>query len=386
VRAPIRGPVLERSSGRAEERELGCYLLSVLFLSGCSTDSGSADTPGTLVPVIAEIFSQFTTPESPGAVAMVIQDGKVVHAEGYGMAELGSGRALTRETPMRLGSVGKQFTSMAIMILADRGELGFDDPVTTWVPELGRFPGIRVHHLLQHTSGLPDYYDLPDETFAEVAGSDGDPVLTNADVITLYESWGEPLFEPGERYEYSNPAYEVLALMVERISGQSFGGFLAENVFEPLGMETAGVRARPETVIPNRGVGYHPDEAGGGWIEDDDHPGNWLVGAGGVYASLDDLFLWDQALYTETLVKKETLNLAFTPTTLNDGSVSEYGFGWSVSDRLGHRAVHHGGSWVGFRAAIARFVDDGLTVVVVSNASASAGEFANEMAELFLPK
>ena len=96
--------------------------------------------------------------------------------------------------------------------------------------------------------------------------------------------------------------------------------------------------------------------------------------------------MWDQALYTETLVKKETLDLAFTPTTLNDGSVSEYGFGWSVSDRLGHTAVHHGGSWVGFRAVIARFVDDGLTVVVVPNASASAGEFADEIAELFLPK
>ena len=235
---------------------LGCYLLSALFLSGCSADSGSADTSGTLVPGIAEIFSQFTTPESPGAVAMVIQDGKVVHAEGYGMAELGSGRALTRETPMRLGSVGKQFTSMAIMILADRGELGFDNPVTAWVPELGRFPGIRVHHLLQHTSGLPDYYDLPDETFAEVAGSDGDPVLTNADVITLYESWGEPLFEPGERYLYSNTGFTLLAVVVERVTGQTLREFTTERIFAPLGMESTHFHDDHQMIVRNRAYAY----------------------------------------------------------------------------------------------------------------------------------
>lgn len=360
--------------------------MSLFFLAGCSPQSEQGETHSEPGPRIAEIFSEFTIPGSPGAVAMVIQDGEVVHAEGYGLAEVGSSRTLSRETPMRLGSVGKQFTSMAVMILADRGELAFDDPVTRWVPELRRFPGIRVHHLLQHTSGLPDYYSLPDEAFMEVAGSDGDPVLTNADVIPFYESWGEPVFEPGERYEYSNPGYEVLALIVERISGQSFGDFLAKNVFEPLGMETARVRDRPETDIPDRAVGYHLDESEGGWIEDDDHFGNWLVGAGGIYASLNDLFLWDQALYTESLVKKATLDLAFTPTTLNDGSISGYGFGWRVDDRLGHKAVHHTGSWVGFRAVIARFIDDGITVVVVSNASPNDSESADEMAKLFLTK
>ena len=361
-------------------------LVFVLLQFGCSPSSDSGEKQGVPNTRIDEVFSEFLSPGSPGAVAMVIRNGSVVHTKGYGVAEVGSERALSRETPMRLGSVGKQFTSMAVMILADRGELGFDDPVTEWVPELRRFPGIRVHHLLQHTSGLPDYYDLSEEAFAGVAGSDGDPVLTNADVITFYESWGEPVFEPGERFEYSNPGYEVLGLIVERISGQSFGTFLAENIFEPLDMETAAVRERPETDIPDRAVGYQKAESGSGWIEDDDHYGNWLVGAGGIYASLDDLFLWDQALYTEALVEKETLDLAFTPTTLNDGSVSEYGFGWRVSDRLGHKAVHHGGSWVGFRAAIIRFIDDGMTVVVVSNASASAENFADEVAELFLTR
>jgi CubicO group peptidase (beta-lactamase class C family) len=363
---------------------VGSCLLSLIALAACSQGSESGDVQGAPEARIAEIFSEFTVPGSPGAVAMVIRNGEVIHAEGYGLAEVGSGRALSRHTPMRLGSVGKQFTSMAVMILADRGELAFDDAVTEWVPELRRFPGIQVQHLLRHTSGLPDYYDLPEEDFVAVAPSDGDPVLTNVDVVTHYEHWGEPLFEPGERFQYSNPGYEVLALIVERISGQSFGRFLAENIFEPLGMEMAAVRERPDTEIPGRGVGYRPERQGEGWMENDDHYGNWLVGAGGIYASLDDLYLWDQALYTEALVKKETLDLAFSPTILNDGSISDYGFGWNVGDRLGHKAVHHGGSWVGFRAAILRFVDEELTVVVVSNASASAGDLADQVAELFL--
>jgi CubicO group peptidase (beta-lactamase class C family) len=355
-----------------------------MLLSGCSPDPGSGSGHENPREAVQEIFSDFTAPGSPGAVVSVIREGEVILAEGFGLAEVREGRPLSRTTPVRLGSVGKQFTSMAIMILADRGELSFDDPVTRWVPELSRYPGIRVSHLLNHTSGLPDYYELPDEEFAAVSGIDGDPVLTNDDVVTIYQSWGEPRFAPGEKYEYSNPAYEVLALIVQRVSGQSFGEFLEGNVFEPLGMASAAVRSRPETVIPERAIGYRPGEPDGSWIEDDDHLANWLVGAGGIYASLDDLFLWDQALYTDALVSRPVLDLAFSPTTLNDGSVSEYGFGWNVSEVMDRPAVHHGGSWVGFRANIIRFVNDATTVIVLSNASADAGELAREVAELFL--
>jgi CubicO group peptidase (beta-lactamase class C family) len=333
---------------------------------------------------IDSIFSEFIGGKTPGAAAMVIRDGEVIHQNGYGLADLDSGRTLSRTTPVRLGSVGKQFTSMAIMILEERGDLSYDDQVTRWVPELGRYPGIRVRHLLQHTGGLPDYYELPREAFDAVADSDGDPLTSNRDAVKIYETWGDPRFEPGDRYEYSNPGYEVLALVVERISGQTFGAFLAENVFEPLGMGTATVRERPELPFPNRAIGYRPDSENGGWVENDDHFLNGLVGSGGIYASLGDLYLWDQALYTDGLVTHETLNEAFSPTVLNDGSVSEYGFGWNVSGRLGRPAVHHGGSWVGFRAAIIRFVEERVTVVVLSNASASAGSYANEMAELVL--
>jgi CubicO group peptidase (beta-lactamase class C family) len=343
----------------------------LLILGGCAGPT-SADA----------LFDAFTVPGSPGATAMVIRDGEIIHANGYGLAELSSGRTLKRITPVRLASVSKQFTCMAVMMLKERGELAFDDPVTKWVPELARFPGIRVHHLMQHTSGLPDYYELPDETFQQAGAADGDPLLTIEDAVKIYERWGEPIFKPGERFEYSNPGYEMLAIIVQRISGQSFGAFMDANIFEPLGMSTTVVSERPTVKIPDRVVGYRPE--GGGWVEDDEHFANWMVGAGSMYASIDDLYLWDQALYTETLVSKETLDEAFASAKLNDGSSSDYGFGWGVSDRLGRRAVHHGGSWVGFRTCIIRFLDERLTVIVLSNASADANGLADELAEWFL--
>ncbi|MGD2123265.1 MAG: serine hydrolase domain-containing protein, partial [Gemmatimonadota bacterium] len=211
-----------------ESAKIGLVFLSVVpvLLFGCSPDQGRETRSEAPEEAVREIFSDFLKPGSPGAAVSVIRDGEVLLAEGFGLAEVQEGRFLSRTTPIRLGSVGKQFTSMAIMILADRGQLSFEDPVTRWVPELSRFPGVQVKHLLTHTSGLPDYYELPDEEFAAVAGSDGDPLLTNEDVVTLYEGWGEPRFAPGEKYDYSNPAYEVLALIVQRISGQSFGEFL----------------------------------------------------------------------------------------------------------------------------------------------------------------
>ncbi|NNM03778.1 MAG: beta-lactamase family protein [Gemmatimonadetes bacterium] len=362
----------------------GYWFFSFFVAVACSPPPPSTGDTGPLGPRVDQLFSEFTVSGSPGAAAMVVQDGQVTHSAGYGLANTDRELGLTPRTPIRLGSVGKQFTSMAAMILADRGLLAFDDPVIEWVPELERFPGIQVQHLLRHTSGLPDYYDLPEETFQGVSDSDGDPVLTNRDVITIYRDWGGPLFAPGEQYRYSNPGYEVLALIVERVSGRPFGEFLAEEIFRPLDMETAVVRDRPDVEIPDRAVGYRPGRFGLGWVEEDDHFANWLVGAGGVYASLEDLYLWDQALDTDTLVSHEIRNLAFSPTMLDDGSVSDYGFGWRVGDRLGRKAVHHGGSWVGFRAAIIRFVDDATTVVVLSNASASAGDLAEGIAALVL--
>jgi CubicO group peptidase (beta-lactamase class C family) len=349
-------------------------------LASCrdSSISGSFDS----VPDVDAIFAEYSVDGSPGAAVMVICNGEVVHSAGYGAANLSDGSPLRSSTPVRLGSVSKAFTAMAVIILEERGDLEFDSDVTEWVPELARFDGITVRHLLNHTSGLPDYYDdSPLEAIA--TATDRDAPFQNAEAVSVYENWGEPLFSPGERFAYSNPGYEVLALIVERVSGMTFAEFLDVEIFAPLGMSTASVRYLPSTAVPGRAIGYSPRQQGEGWQENDDHWGNWLVGAGGVYASLDDLFLWDQALSSWTRAGKRT-NEAFAPALLNDGTESPYGFGWNLWNRLDRRAIHHDGAWVGFRASLVRFPEEQLTVIVLSNASAAAAELADTTAAFFL--
>jgi CubicO group peptidase (beta-lactamase class C family) len=333
-----------------------------------------------LIAEIDSVLAHYDVPDSPGAAVMVIDSGEIVFAKGYGHTTVDGTAPLDRTTPFRLGSVSKQFATMAIMQLAERGDLGYDDPALTWIPEIARFgDAITIRHLMTHTSGLPDYYDVLEERYNQAPSVDQDSLFTNVDAAATYLDWGEPLAEPGETYAYSNPAYELLALIVERVSEQTFGEFLDEHVFDVAGMTTAIVRDRPDVVIPGRAVGYYEGEDG--WVEDDDHPLNWMVGAGGVYASLDDLSHWDSALRHHTLVSEETLAEAYSPTVLNDGSVSQYGFGWAVSeDGL---TVSHGGAWVGFRTQIARSLDTGTTAILLTNSSAS-GEVQNAVIQPIL--
>ena len=356
-------------------RLAGLGLLTGLFLGvGCA---GTA--PLSLGEAIDDLLADYAVAGSPGVAVMVLEGGQVLHSEGYGLADLAEGRPLTPSTPIRLASLSKALTAMAIVVLADEGSLDYDDAVVEWVPELDRFETITVRHLLNHTSGLPDYYETEALEALGQAG-DGQWSVTNADAVALYETWGELEFEPGSRYEYSNPGYEVLGLLVERVSGRSFGDFLADEIFEPLGMDTAVVREGPDVAIPGRAVGYR--ESAEGWLEDDAHWGNGLMGAGGVYASLEDLQRWDEALNQGELVSEAAYDEIFTPAVLNDGRESPYGFGWNLEDLDGRAAIHHTGSWVGFRTAIAHYPDDDVTIIVLSNATAPAEELRDAIAEM----
>ncbi|MFT5142886.1 MAG: CubicO group peptidase (beta-lactamase class C family) [Rhodothermales bacterium] len=352
----------------------------VLLLPAC-TSTPAEQPPAPTDARVDAVFAQYTAEGSPGATAMVIKDGEVVHSAGYGLADLVPATPLTPDMPLRLGSVSKQFFAMAIMILAERDSLDYDDPAVKWIPEMSRFPGITLRHMLNHTSGLPDYYD---EVAKRNPQLDDDPLITNSEAVTVFESWGELDFQPGDKYQYSNPAYEMLALIVERISRQSSRQFIGENIFTPLGMTTADIRDRRDFKIPNSAVGYRMDEDSTAWVEDDDNELNGLVGAGGVYASVVDMYRWDQSLYSGGVVSWETLSEAFEPATLNDGSVSEYGFGWGTGERNGHKDISHGGSWVGFRTSIDRYVDQRMSIIVLTNSSGRVGQLRDQVAELFL--
>lgn len=305
---------------------------------------------------VALLFEHLDEGVQPGVAVMVIRDGTPVFSEGFGYADLERRIPLDERSAFRLGSVSKQFTAMAIMVLADAGKLDYDEPLIDYVPQLAKYPGVKIRHLLTHTAGLPDYYDHIDP-------SAGMPV--NSDIPALYESLGGPEFTPGDRYEYSNPAYELLALIVERVSGQTFAEFLRERVFEPAGMDDSLVFDHTEPEIANRVYGYEP--TADGFRLHDFNQLNHVVGAGGVYATLEDFIAWDRALYEDEIVSEKALHEAFKRHKLNNGDEIDYGFGWRVEDYRGYRRLRHGGTWVGFRAAIARYTDERLTIVLLSN-------------------
>ncbi len=367
---------------RSEARwSIGLVLatISLLTLAGCTGGETPADRRPDLGSGIDALFEPATAGDSPGAAVMVIRNGEILHAAGYGYADLEHRTPITPQSSFRLASVSKQFTAMAVMILAERGQLAYDDPVVKYLPELGRFGDeITVRHLLTHTGGLPDYYDALEEVSA-------DHMPDTEEAMEFLAGWGEVLFLAGERYEYSNPGYEMLALVVERTSGQRFGRFVEENIFAPLGMSDSVIRDSSEPEIPNRVLGYARGDAG--FTLDDDHNLNHIIGSGGMYSTVEDLASWDEALYTDTLVRRETLEEAWSPVRLAGGDEFPYGFGWRLGGYGGlGRRVCHSGHWLGFSTFITRYPERGLTVIVLSNiGDFESEEFAGRIVDLIYP-
>lgn len=350
-----------------------------LSLAGCGGDlppTGRQD----LTARIDALFAPVATGDSPGAAVLVMRNDEVLHAAGYGSANLQSHVPITPDTSFRLASVSKQITAMAIMILAERDQLSIDDPLVAYLPELERFgDGITLRHLLTHTSGLPDYYDVLEEATAE-----GMPDTEEA--MRFLAAWDEPsLFAPGVRYEYSNPGYEMLALVVERVSGESFGEFLSENIFTPLGMTHTVVRDSSEPDIPDRAVGYARKD--GSFELLDDHPLNHIIGSGGIYSSVEDLARWSRALDGDALVSRAALEAAWSPVQLAGGTYYPYGFGWRLGDYggLGPRMCHSG-HWLGFSNFIARYPKRRVTVIVLSNIEDfESEEYAGRIVDILYP-
>ncbi len=325
---------------------------------------------------VTALFDHLHEGMQPGAAVMVIKDGGIVYSGGFGYANIENQTLIDANSTFRLGSVSKQFAAMAIMVLADEGKLDYDDVVIDYIPQLEKYPGVTIRHLLTHTSGMPDYYDSIDT-------SSGMP--TNADMPAVMAAMDGPVFVPGEQYEYSNPAYEMLPLIVEKASGQTFSAFMIEEVFGPAGMDDSLIYDHTEPEIANRVYGYEP--TADGFSLNDYHALNYLDGSGGMYATLEDFFAWDQALYGEDVVSEATLGEGFTRYTLNNGDEIDYGFGWRLDQHRGHRRIAHGGSWVGFRTSIARYPDEKLAVVVLTNRTdGNPGSYVDRISDIYLPQ
>ena len=316
------------------------------------------------------LFSGLIADRDPGAAVLVADDAGVVFERGYGITDLRTGHRIEPRTNFRLASVTKQFTAMCIMILQELGKI---DYTTTLKEIFPVFPDygkqITVQHLLQHTSGLITYEDLIPDT-ASVQVSDQDVLKMMMGVDSTY-------FPPGTAYRYSNSGYAVLAMIVEKKSGRSFAKFLEEKIFTPLSMENTIAYEKAISEVSNRAYGYtvHSDS-----IQFTDQSlTSAVLGDGGIYTSINDLYKWDQALYTEKLVSSETLKLAFSP------GLEEYGFGWRIDKYKEHLRVRHTGSTRGFRTVIQRFPEDEFTVIILTNRSdPEVDHLAEKLTDLYL--
>ena len=297
----------------------------------------------------------------PGvAVAVVGRGGAVALAKGYGEANVEHHVSVTPQTVFQSGSVGKQFTSAAVMLLVEDGKLALTDSITKFFPNApASWRGITVRHLLTHTSGIPDYTtdamdyrrDYTEDELAKMAFG-----LT-------------PEFPPGSRWNYSNTGYVLLGIIVHKVSGQFYGDVLRDRIFKPLGMSTARVISEAD-IVPNRAAGY---ELVNGALKNQDWVAPKLntTADGSLYLSIGDYIAWDRGLRAKKILRPESWATVFTPVTLTSGNRYPYGFGWSIDTVAGQLRVHHGGAWQGFQTYISRYLGDDVTIVALANLAGS---------------
>jgi CubicO group peptidase (beta-lactamase class C family) len=323
-------------------------LISIGLLGGCA----AGDTRMANVDTIMQKYEGAV----PGAALLVLHDGVPLVRRGYGLADLEQRSAVTPATNFRLASVTKQFTAASILLLAEDGRLRLDDHVRHWLPSLPAVTEpITIRHLLDHTGGLIDYEDI--------MPADLETQLRDVDVLHLLETQDHLYFEPGSSYRYSNGGYAMLALIVERVSGQTFQAFLHERIFAKLGMHGTLAYVQEGPPVPQRAYGYTQNETTAAWERTDQSLTSAVLGDGGIYASIDDLAKWDAALYDDRLLTDASRRIAFAPHTKTDDPAIEYGYGWRISGET----LWHSGESIGFRNVIVRWPRQRFSVIILSN-------------------
>jgi len=322
-------------------------------------------SPERLKSIDSFIATQMARREIPGVAIGIYSRGQILLAKGYGQANVELGVPVKPETIFQSGSVGKQFVSAAIMMLVEEGKISLEESITRYFPDApAAWKPILVKNLLSHTSGLAEYGSR-DRT-----GSNGPFYLrldfTEDELLTKIE--GLPLEgAPGERWDYRNTNYVLLGILIHRVSGKPYYEFLSERIFRPLGMASTRVISERD-IIPNRSAGYKIDNGelkNQEWVS----PTFNTTADGALYFNIVDLAKWDDALYGTRLLKQSSLDRMWTPYLLSNGKPNRalYGFGWHIGNQNDHKRMDHTGGWQGFTTAIARYPDDNLTVVVLTN-------------------
>ena len=311
---------------------------------------------------------------------LVARAGEVLLSAGYGMANLEHDVPNTPQTKFRIGSITKQFTATAILQLQEQGLLEVHDSISTYLPDYPNGEQITVHHLLNHTSGIPNYTEL--DNFEQTTKIK----VTLDDLIARFS--GEPLeFTPGERYRYTNSGYVVLTKIIETVSSHSYADYLQHQILEPLKMVDSGYD-RQEVILPHRASGYI--FSGEAYQNADFVDMSWPSGAGGMYSTIEDLYKWEQGLYTDTVLSASSREMMFTPKVVvraeEDGKGYYHGYGGIICTHYERKLLYHGGGIDGFSTRIARYPDERISIIVLTNIDAASATpvvpIANDLAAI----
>lgn len=321
--------------------------------------------------IIAEMKRQ----KVPGMSVAILRDDRILLARGYGFSNLELRVPASDSTVYQSGSVGKQFTASAVVMLSEQGRLSLDDKIVKWLPEgAGVWDSVTVRHLLTHTSGVAEYTD---STFDYRKDYTEDQLVRFAAARPLD-------FLPGHRWSYSNTGYLLLGALVHRVTGRFYGEVLQELIFSPLGMRTTRIISEAD-IVPNRAAGYQLIR---GRIKNQDWvaPSLNTTADGSLYFSISDLVRWAVSLNHARVPDSTALQLAWSPVSLKDGGLYPYGFGWNLTPQRGHQRIGHTGSWQGFKTAIYRYPEFKLTVIALANlAEAEPGPIAQGIAGILEP-
>ncbi len=318
---------------------------------------------GDLAAKIDAVMAGVYKPGDPGAAIIVRKDGQTIFRKGYGMADLELSVAVEPDMVFRLGSITKQFTAVAVLMLAQDGKLGLQDEITKFLPDYPtQGKRITVEHLLTHTSGIQSYTDMPE--WLPLWRKD----FTVKELVDFFKD--KPMqFEPGRNWAYNNSGYILLGAIIEKASGKTYEEFVTERIFKPLAMKGSSYGST-ERIIPRRVPGYQTGKEG--VINAPYLSMTQPYAAGSLLSTVDDLAVWSDAVFAGKLVGKEWLDKAFTPYKLMNGRSTGYGYGWFVGDFDGHRSIEHGGGINGFTTYEMTFPEDRIFLAILAN-SAIAG-------------
>jgi CubicO group peptidase (beta-lactamase class C family) len=353
------------------------YLIAAITIGGPGVAKAGADSTGESARV-DQLFAEWDKPNSPGCALAVMRDGQIIYQRGYGMADLDHDVKITPATVFHAASMSKQFTAASVLMLAQEGKLSLDDQARKFVPELPDFGvPITLRHLLHHTSGLRDQWEL-----LGVAGWRYSlDLITDADVLAVLSRQKTLNFPPGSKYLYSNTGFTLLAQAVKHVSGQTFRMFTGNRIFSPLGMSHSHFRDDHAEIVKDIAYGYAPRGGGFGLS----NPNFDTVGATSLLTTVEDLALWDENFYTARIGGRALIDQLQERGTLNDGTQLGYAGGLEIRKYRGLNVVEHAGSDAGYKADLIRFPDQHFSVALLCNlASINPSALSRRIADIYL--